>query len=239
MPDQPNAENPAAEPGANEVKVGGLIMSRRRLFITRLIVLPIIAGLIVLTFYLRPRIGMLVSAGIWLVFNIYWTSESRKSKATKKSETQKSTLIHQIAMNMSLVLLFAPIPGLVHHFLPESNLVIAIGLGVQLIFIGLGVWARRHLGRNWSSTVRVAQEHELVRSGPYRFVRHPIYTAMLGMSIGTTIVAGQYHAVLGVLIMFVAYMRKTRLEEIVMRQEFGAVYENYLRHSWALIPGIF
>lgn len=103
----------------------------------------------------------------------------------------------------------------------------------------MAVWARRHLGRNWSAEVRIAVDHQLIRTGPYRFLRHPIYTAMLGMFLGTAIASGQYHALLALALLFLAYLRKTRLEEKILRQTFGAQYDAYRRDTWALVPLLF
>jgi protein-S-isoprenylcysteine O-methyltransferase Ste14 len=107
------------------------------------------------------------------------------------------------------------------------------------VFLLLAVWARRHLGRNWSAEVRIAVDHELVRTGPYRLLRHPIYTAMLGMFLGTAIASSQFHALLGLAALVVAYLRKTRLEDHILAQAFGADYNAYHRHTWALVPLLF
>ena len=77
---------------------------------------------------------------------------------------------------------------------------------------------------------------ELIRSGPYRFVRHPIYTAWLGMFAGTAIVSGQMHALLGFAMAAFAYWRKIRLEEANLRNAFGPEYDAYRRETWALVP---
>jgi protein-S-isoprenylcysteine O-methyltransferase Ste14 len=240
MTNDANAQDASTPRPPDTVNIGGIVMTKRRILITRLIVLPILAGLVALIYYMRPRVGMLISGGIWIAFNVYWGMAAKNFKtAIKKSEANKSTWLHQLMMNLGLLLLFVPVPGLVRHFLPVRAMLTPIGLGVQLAFFGLAIWARIHLGTNWSSRVRVAEGHELVRSGPYRLVRHPIYTAMLGMCAGTTIVAGQYHALLGTLLVLAAYIRKTRLEENILRDEFGSVYDDYRRHSWALVPGIY
>ncbi len=78
-----------------------------------------------------------------------------------------------------------------------------------------------------------------MRSGPYRILRHPIYTAMIGMAAGTAIVSGTLHALLGMTLMIVAYARKIRMEESTLRTAFGVEYDQYRRVSWALVPGIF
>ena len=103
----------------------------------------------------------------------------------------------------------------------------------------LAIWARSHLGRNWSGEVRIGVDHELVRTGPYRLLRHPIYTSMLGMFLGTAISSSQYHALLGLGILLLAYLRKTRLEEQILQQTFGTEYEAYRRQTWALVPLLF
>jgi len=77
-----------------------------------------------------------------------------------------------------------------------------------------------------------------VRTGPYRFVRHPIYTAMLTMLLGTALVSGEWHALAAWLLLAFAYSRKIRLEERNLVDVFGPDYERYRRESWAVIPGL-
>jgi protein-S-isoprenylcysteine O-methyltransferase Ste14 len=139
-------------------------------------------------------------------------------------------------MSLSFLLLFFPVPGLRGRLLPLTPVVTAIGLTVQGLSFLLAVWARRHLGRNWSGAITVAQDHQLVRSGPYRLVRHPIYTAMFGMFLGSGIVSGELHALLAVALIVGAYWRKIRLEERTLREVFGPAYGAYSRETRALIP---
>ena len=174
---------------------------------------------------------------IWVVFSVYWGIAARNSAVTKTSESRASTWLHQIVLNLALLLLFLPVPGLTGWFVPQRfHFVVIVGAMVQMAFMLLAVWARRHLGRNWSGAVRIGVDHELVRSGPYRFLRHPIYTAMLGMFLGTAIASGQYHALLGVVILVFAYIRKSRMEEQILQQTFGTEYSAYRRETWGLIP---
>jgi protein-S-isoprenylcysteine O-methyltransferase Ste14 len=177
---------------------------------------------------------------LWVAFFIYWGIAGRNSSPSRTSESGASTWFHQILLTLALVLLFSAVPGLNGWFLPQGfpRLVVA-GAIVQVAFLFLAVWARRNLGRNWSGEVRISVDHQLVRSGPYRILRHPIYTAMLGMSLGTAIASGQYHALLGIAILLVAYLRKTRLEEDILNTTFGAEYDAYRRETWALVPFVF
>jgi protein-S-isoprenylcysteine O-methyltransferase Ste14 len=177
---------------------------------------------------------------LWVAFSVYWTIASKNSAQSKSSESKASTAFHQIILNVALLLLFVPVPGLRGWFLPQRfHFLVAVGAIVQIAFFALAISARRHLGRNWSAEVRIGEGHELVRTGPYRMLRHPIYTAMLGMFVGTAIAASQYHALLGVAMLVVAYLRKTRLEENILRQTFGAEWDAYQRDTWRLVPPVF
>jgi protein-S-isoprenylcysteine O-methyltransferase Ste14 len=218
------------------IKIGGLTLRGPA---AAIVLLAVVAALVVLIVRMHPRTGMLISGGLWIAFIAYWSVAAKNSGAAKSSESQRSRSVHELLLNCGLLLLFLPVPGLAGHFLASARSLTLAGLGVQVAFFLLAWWSRRHLGRNWSAKVRIAEEHELVRSGPYRLVRHPIYTAMLGMSLGTTIVSGQYHALLGLLIVAIAYWRKIRIEEAALGEAFAAEYDEYRRKSWALVPLIF
>ena len=151
---------------------------------------------------------------LWVIFGLYWGIAGLNSAPTRSSESWVSTYFHQFVLCAALLLLIVPVPGLNGWFLPaQLPFLVAVGAIIQAGFLLLAVWARRHLGRNWSAEVRIAVDHELVRTGPYRLLRHPIYTAMLGMFLGTAIASSQFHALLGLAILVVAYLRKTRLED--------------------------
>ncbi|HET6843188.1 MAG TPA: isoprenylcysteine carboxylmethyltransferase family protein [Candidatus Angelobacter sp.] len=183
---------------------------------------------------------LLPAFALWMLFGLYWGTAARNSAPTKSSESWVSTYFHQFMLGAAFLLLILSWPGLTGWFLPQRlHFLTAAGVIVQAGFLGLAVWARLHLGRNWSAEVRIATGHELVRTGPYRWLRHPIYTAMLGMFLGTAIASSQYHALLGLAVLVLAYLRKTRLEDQILAQTFGADYDAYRRHTWALVPLLF
>ena len=90
----------------------------------------------------------------------------------------------------------------------------------------------------WSAAVSTNVDHRLVRSGPYRMIRHPIYSAMLGTFLGTSIISGEWHALIALVTMSLAYRRRIRLEEQRLRDVFGAEYVTSQKESWAIIPGV-
>ena len=79
----------------------------------------------------------------------------------------------------------------------------------------------------------------MIRSGPYKLLRHPIYTGLLAMYAGTALVTGRWLAIIGLALAVFAYWRKIRLEEANLNVAFGADYDAYRRETWALLPGVF
>ena len=183
--------------------------------------------------------GLWVSGGLWLLFIVYWSARAKNAAPTSSSESTASRQLHQLLMYGALLLAFLPVPGLRRRWLPISPWIgVTIGLAIQTSSALLAIWARRHLGRNWSGAITAKVDHQLIRTGPYRLVRHPIYSGMLGMFLGTAVVSGELHGLLALLIIAVAYWRKIRLEELHLRGYFGTNYDDYRKKSWALVPGL-
>jgi protein-S-isoprenylcysteine O-methyltransferase Ste14 len=111
-------------------------------------------------------------------------------------------------------------------------------LAGSLCVIGLfiAIWARATLGSNWSSAVTLKQDHELIMRGPYRFVRHPIYTGLLLMLGGTALISGRLGAIAGLASGFLGLWIKLRQEEALMMRHFPADYRKYKANSKALLP---
>lgn len=219
-------------------KLPGIVLVGRAAVIALLALLALIVALII---YLKPTFSpspLWVSLALWILFIVYWNAAAKASAPTKSSESLASRQLHQYLMSAALLLLFIPVPGLRQRFLPPASFIVPVGLALHLCSFLLAVWARRHLGRNWSGAITVKVDHELVRTGPYRLVRHPIYSAMLGMFVGTALVSGELHALVGLGVLAFAYWRKIRLEEEGLRKTFGADYDAYRRKTWALIPGL-
>jgi len=180
-----------------------------------------------------PRWPVIASVVLWFAFISYWNAAAKNAAPTQSSESIASRRAHVRLLNAAFVsLLFLPVSVLGLRFLPDSLWLVALGLGIQVASGMLGVSARRHLGRNWSGAITVAQDHQLVTTGPYRVFRHPIYVAMIGMFIGSAIAIGKWHALIGVALIVIAYARKIPLEEQSLRGVFGPAYDDYRRSRW-------
>ncbi len=112
----------------------------------------------------------------------------------------------------------------------------ALGIAITLAGIAFAMWARVYLGGNWSSSVTVKVGHQLVRTGPYRFVRHPIYTGLISSLFGTAIVRHQVRGIIAVVLAYVGFKIKSRIEERTMISTFGAQYDEYSRTTGAIVP---
>jgi protein-S-isoprenylcysteine O-methyltransferase Ste14 len=131
---------------------------------------------------------------------------------------------------------YVPSPLFATRILPRT--LATYGVGVTLVFLGLAfaVWARRHIGSNWSGTVTVKEDHVLICTGPYAWVRHPIYTGLLAAILGTAVARGELRGVWALALCTAAFVSKLRIEERWMRQVFGEAYERYSARVPALIP---
>ena len=188
---------------------------------------------------MRTVYPLLVSA-LWLAWLLYWGIAAGAVKPVRRRESIGSRAAHIVPLVIAASLLWMnSIPNggmLFRRFLPYSHGAYWAGTGLLALGLAFSVWARLHLGRNWSGTVTVKQDHELIRTGPYALVRHPIYTGLLCALVGTALVRGEWRGVLAVLIVFVALWRKLRLEERWMSETFGDDYRRYREHTAALIP---
>lgn len=150
-----------------------------------------------------------------------------------------SRLMHIVPLLLALALVWAdrvPGPGLNERLFRWSPWAFWAAAVVTAAGLAFAVWARVHIGRNWSGTVTLKQGHELVVSGPYALVRHPIYTGLLLAIVGSALARGEWRGVLAVAIAWAALWRKLRLEERWMVEAFGERYEGYRQRVPALIP---
>ena len=130
-------------------------------------------------------------------------------------------------------------PGLDTRFLPDTLALRITGDVTVLIGLIIALWARTVLGGNWSASVTFKENHELIERGPYRFVRHPIYTGILLMILGTAIISGRAWPFLILIIGFLVYWQRMRQEEALLTRHFPEAYPDYKSRTKAIIPFLF
>ena len=176
---------------------------------------------------------------MWLAWVAYWVVAARGTKQTQRSENARSRLTYHLPLIVGALFIAVPHilgPQLENLFVPRTPAWLALAIAMVGLGLGFSAAARVWLGRNWSSMVTVKQGHELIRSGPYALVRHPIYTGMLLALIGTVLMVGQWRALIGLAIMLFSFLRKLGIEERFMAQEFGDDYARYRAQVAMLVP---
>jgi protein-S-isoprenylcysteine O-methyltransferase Ste14 len=182
---------------------------------------------------------VLTVAGIQIVFWLYWLISAIRTRSTYKRKQSNWFLL---PFMLVLVLIWGFLSDQVSSSLMQLRVIpggIATGfLGIIITVIGLGfaVWARIHLGKNWSSRPGIKVDHTLIRTGPYQFVRNPIYTGILFGYAGTAIVIGESWAFFMILFILAVFLGKIRVEERFLLNEFGEAYIQYRKEVKALIP---
>jgi protein-S-isoprenylcysteine O-methyltransferase Ste14 len=178
----------------------------------------------------------------WTAWLLIWMAASLWSKRARRRESAVSWILHMLPLMLAAALLLddrMSRGALQLAIVPYLPIYYWFGLALTAGGLAFTVWARVYLGSNWSGSVQVKEDHELVRSGPYRWVRHPIYTGLLAAFVGSGVALDEWRGLLAFMIVFAGLCYKLRLEERWMIETFGDAYLDYRKHSKALIPGVF
>jgi len=176
---------------------------------------------------------------LWLLFGAYWLVSALKRKRTKQRESVLQRIGYTLPLALGFYLLYQPRPlygWLRSRFLPAGPFVEWLGVFLTAAGIAVAFWARWHLGTNWSGVVTLKEGHELIRTGPYRTIRHPIYTGILLALLGTAVTSGQVRALLAVVIVWLSFYVKARREESFLNQEFGPGFAEHKQHTGMFLP---
>src|SRR5499427_8118654 len=176
---------------------------------------------------------------LWLLFGAYWLVSALKRKRTKQRESILQRFGYTLPLAVGFYLLYepqTPYSWLTSRFLPASPTGEWIGVFLTAAGIGIAFWARWHLGTNWSGVVTLKEGHELIRTGPYRSIRHPIYTGILLALLGTAITFGEVRSLLAVVIVWSSFYIKARREELFLSQEFGPRFAEHQQSTGMFLP---
>jgi protein-S-isoprenylcysteine O-methyltransferase Ste14 len=196
-----------------------------------------------ITFAFFPTLVFGVVIACWFVFASLFLLR-KKPPSPPDQKRDPASLVGVVLQAISYAVVWG---GHRAPFTPISSSIglIATVFGVLAIVAAIGsVWvvylALKTLGKEWSITARLVEDHKLATSGPYAYVRHPIYTGMLGMLIATGIAVSHWIALLAaLLIFFIGTTIRVRSEDRLLRGAFGEQFENYANRVSAIVPGLF
>jgi protein-S-isoprenylcysteine O-methyltransferase Ste14 len=177
----------------------------------------------------------------WGVFFVVWVLAALFTKRTLYHESAGRRLLYMIPIAVGCYLVFRGYrlrPPFNVRFIAESDAILVVAAILCLCGLGFCLWARAVLGRNWSGTVTLKEDHELIVRGPYRFVRHPIYTGLLAMLIATALENGFIAGVIGLALSFASFWIKSNYEEELMLAQFSEQYAAYRQQVKRIIPFI-
>ncbi len=175
----------------------------------------------------------------WIAVGIIWLIGAFTAKPAVRVQSARSRLLHICVLGLAYVLLFTNelrFGPLGWRFAPASSAILYTGFSLTVAGLLFTIWARFFLGRNWSGTVTVKQDHTLVQTGPYAVVRHPIYSGITLALLGTAIAFGEVRGLVAVALAVIGWRLKFRMEEQFMTEQFGAEYLGYKRRVKGLIP---
>lgn len=186
---------------------------------------------------------VMVQLMIWMFFLVVWASAWLRSSVALRTASPWLDRLHLVLVcaGVALMLVSAlqwfPNTWLLHQsFLPNFNTVTNVGAGLTGAGMLLAIWARYLLGRNWNTTISIQEGHELIRRGPYRIMRHPIYAGMLLAALGTVLTLHTLGALLGFALLALTYSAKISREDRWLVTELGEPYAAYRRDVAAVVP---
>ena len=173
----------------------------------------------------------------FVAFIVFWivTGLSTKRTVRRRGWWRVSFALITLAFILARIGLFRVhwVSGFLWHTTLFTGL---MADAIALAGLAVLLWARVNLGGNWSADVALKEGHELVTSGPYRFVRHPIYSGLLLMALGWAVWRGRYSGFWGLAVLLLLFWIKAREEEKLMIQHFGDAYRSYKTRVKAIIP---
>ena len=175
---------------------------------------------------------------LWLILAAYWIYCARGNKRTAYRLNPTWRILAIVSL-LVLALAFNELPAFFNQRIYSPGVATKwTGVALGAAGVAFAIWARRTLGKNWSGNPTIKEGHELVINGPYRLVRHPIYTGFLLLIVGTLMGGGKVSDLLILGLACAAGWVKVRIEESLMMRQFPEAYAAYRERTKALIPFI-
>jgi protein-S-isoprenylcysteine O-methyltransferase Ste14 len=174
----------------------------------------------------------------WAVFGLWWLVRAFSTARTARAENPRQRVAVIFLIGMGVLFFMMPPEPLRRQLWWPSTPLLCVALAVETAGIAFAIVAREYLGSMWSGRVTLKEDHRIVQSGPYRIVRHPIYTGVLTAVLGAVLARGNLAALAAFVFIAVGLARKIVAEEALLREHFGAAYDDYRKKVAAIIPFI-
>lgn len=183
-----------------------------------------------------------VLAWTWVGFGAYWVIAARRLRRARTSESPVFRVFRLLLLAVTFTLLFAEwtaagcLGG--RLFIPKPS-VSYVGFTLAIVGMAIAIWARISLGQYWSDKVVLKVDHQLIRSGPYARVRHPIYSGVLLGVAGSALIVDQWRGVLAFLLLFTNYLVKAKREDDILAGAFGEDFADHKKRAGFLLPRLY
>jgi len=177
-------------------------------------------------------VDIVIGAG-WVVFWIYWIAASVGVKAGRTRWTRFAGIRVVVILAALLLLRLGVFKG--HRAVTVDPWLQGIGLALFVLGLALAVWARIYIGRNWGMPMSEKADPELVTTGPYSAIRHPIYSGIILAMIGTTLAVSLYWLI-AVVLVGAYFLYSATMEERYLTEIFPDAYPRYQQSTKMLIP---
>jgi protein-S-isoprenylcysteine O-methyltransferase Ste14 len=196
-------------------------------------------------FSIYPRLGFVLAAAVPCLAEAYYVMKVGERPNFSKGEESK-----HVRRQSVVLLVIAPVLFGTLFFMPFAD---RRSIGVMmadqvvrwlgLVLYGLGLvimsWARNVLGRMYSGEVTIQKSHQLIKTGPYHYIRHPIYLGTLSSALGLAFLFRSWIGLIAVIPILVGLLFRIKDEEGVLHKEFGLEWETYCQQSWRFIPYLY
>jgi protein-S-isoprenylcysteine O-methyltransferase Ste14 len=196
-----------------------------------------------------PTLPRLILIGSWALFCLVWVAMAPGAKKDVHRQSIDEREYHGMALIAGIVFTLLPLHGpfrdaqgpialAMRPMTPDSMVLQWASALAALAGLSLALWSRLALGRNWSARVAIKDEHELVTSGPYAAIRHPIYSALILLFLAIALAVRAPFSILGLALVIMSCWIKLRGEEEMMSEAFPDAYPAYMARTRRLVPGL-
>ncbi|MGB0949338.1 MAG: methyltransferase family protein [Marinirhabdus sp.] len=191
--------------------------------------------------YIKENLFLILTV-IWIITGIYWVIAGQKIKKAKKKEDIRFRVFYMFFWVAPVLITFfnaIPTQWLNKRLYIENSTLNIVAFILAIVSLAFMVWSRVVLGENWSGRVAIKENHNLITSGPYRYVRHPMYTGFIFAFLWSAVLLGEVRGLISFIILIIGIVIKLRMEERFVREAFGEEYIAYAKRVKKIVPLIY